>query len=87
MAQSTKVGDPVLFALADGPHRGELRPATVVRVFSPLCVNLQVLTDGPNDGDPYQNGIYWATSILYEHPENLADGQDNYWCWPSDLDD
>ncbi|HYE07691.1 MAG TPA: hypothetical protein VEL07_19385 [Planctomycetota bacterium] len=46
------VGRTVLFVLPNGRRRGEIRPATVVRVNGEgeyQTCNLRVITDGPND--------------------------------------
>ena len=48
------------------------RPAVVVRIWSQDTggVNLQVFTDGGNDGETYQGGLYWATSVSFsEEPK------------------
>lgn len=60
-------GRMVHFVLPDGRSAGEHRPAVVVRVWNKATgyVNLQVLTDGSNDGDLYAAGVYWATSVTY----------------------
>jgi|SRR5438874_13488916 len=64
-----KVGDFVLYVLADGSYPGEARPAVVVRTWSDdpgNLVNLQVFTDGVNDyitAHPGASGILWRTSV------------------------
>lgn len=60
-------GRMVHYVLPDGRSSGEHRPAIVVKVWNKATgyVNLQVITDGSNDGDPYAAGIHWATSISY----------------------
>lgn len=71
-------GRIVHFVLPNGEHR----PAVVVRAWRgpnmPLgCCNLQVFTDGSNDGSEYKAGIYWATSVEYsEDPKPYT------WHWP-----
>jgi hypothetical protein len=50
------------------------RPAIVVHVWDRTskipCVQLQVFTDGSNDGPGKATGLYWATSVAYsEKPE------------------
>lgn len=59
------VGDKVGYVLHVGRSIGEVRPAFIVKVWDTDngCSNLQVLTDGQNDGLP---AIHWATSILYD---------------------
>jgi hypothetical protein len=72
-------GRIVHFVLPNGPHRGEHRPAIIVKIWDPSqgCVQLQVFTDGAHDGDAYAAGVYWATSVLYE-----AAGQEpRTWHW------
>jgi hypothetical protein len=49
----------------------EVRPAMIVRVFTPECVNLQVFVDGVNDlgpcpkfnGEEGRRGLAWRTSV------------------------
>lgn len=47
------------------------RPAIVVRVcpkewgYPDGAVQLQVFTDGSNDGLEYASGLFWATSVQY----------------------
>jgi len=55
-------GRIVHFVLEKGQHR----PAIVVKVWNKDSgsVNLQVFTDGSNDGELYASGMYWATSIM-----------------------
>lgn len=56
-------GRIVHYVLEDGPHAGESRPAIVVKVWDMETgtVNLNVFTDGENDGDART----WVTSVLY----------------------
>lgn len=76
------LGRIVHYALPDGPSKGQYRPAIVVRVWGrndgemPL-VQLQVLTDGSNDGAEYASGLAWKTSVSHD-PE----GAPGTWCWP-----
>lgn len=56
-------GRLVHFVMPDGQHR----PAIVVRVWSKetgYC-NLQVITDGSNDGQENTSGMRWETSVNY----------------------
>lgn len=72
-------GRIVHYVLPDGPFAGEHRPAIVVKVWDKEtgCCNLQVLTDGTNDGELYKSGLYWATSRLY------SEGHEGFtWHWP-----
>ena len=58
-------GRMVHYVLDDGPSKGQHRPAVVVKVWSKDLgsVNLQVFTDGSNDGVP--GGIMWVTSVTF----------------------
>lgn len=60
-------GRIVHYVLEDGSHAGDHRPAIVVRVWDHEkgTINLQVFTDGSNDGEQYKSGIAWKTSRLY----------------------
>jgi hypothetical protein len=64
-------GRIVHFVMPDGQHR----PAIVVRVWRDIAepcegyVNLQVFTDGRNDGEQFESGISWQTSICYDDEE------------------
>lgn len=50
------------------------RPGIIVRVWSDTCVQLQVFTDGSNDGEP---NVAWKTSVVYD------EGKRGYsWHWP-----
>jgi hypothetical protein len=64
-------GRVVHFVLPDGPHKGEHRPAFVVKVWDRATgyVNLQVFMDGTNDGPEYASGISWQTSVLYDEAQ------------------
>lgn len=44
------------------------RPAVIVRVWNQETgtINLQIFTDGLNDGEEYASGIYWGTSYVYD---------------------
>jgi hypothetical protein len=39
------IGQIVHFVMPNGDHR----PAIIMQIWGPACVNLQVITDGPND--------------------------------------
>lgn len=62
-------GRIVLYKLPDGPHRGEYRPAIVVKVWTtdpPFTSQLQVFTDGSNDGVEYGlHPVAWKTSVVH----------------------
>ena len=66
-------GRVVHYVLEDGPYKGEHRPAVIVRVWPTELdygCNLQVLTDGSNDGPQYAGGMVWKTSVPYsEEPK------------------
>ena len=63
------------------PGNGEHRPAIIVAVFGDrpdgLC-NLQVFTDGSNDGFTSHQGTLWATSI---HRDDTI-SRLGTWHWP-----
>jgi len=65
--QTPSIGRIVHFVLPDGPSKDDHRPAIIVRVWG-SSVQLQVFTDGENDGAKYANNIYWATSVPYADP-------------------
>lgn len=77
------VGRIVHYVLADGRSKGEVRPAIVVHVWSqPIAIGtgacqLQVFTDGSNDGPQFASGLHWATSVTYD-----PDGAPGTWHWP-----
>jgi len=73
------IGRIVHFVLKEGKHIGEHRPAMVVKVWSENCCNLQVFTDGPNDGNMYSSNVYWATSVSQDETVPHAPGT---WHWP-----
>lgn len=53
------VGRIVGYVLESGSNVGQVRPAMIVRVWNDDCVQLQVFTDGPNDGLP---NTHWVSS-------------------------
>lgn len=57
---------------------GECRSAIIVRAWSETTVQLQVLTDGYNDGKQYAAGLIWRTSV-HRDEEQHAPGT---WHWP-----
>ena len=82
--QVPSVGRVVHFILPSGPHRGEHRPAIIVKVWSDrpephTACQLQVFTDCTNDGPEYASGLYWATSVQQapEHEHRFGT-----WHWP-----
>lgn len=76
-------GRVVHYVMQDGVSAGECRPALVVRTcptewgYPDGAVQLQVFTDGSNDGIQYASGMFWATSVQYS--ETPAPGT---WHWP-----
>src|SRR4051812_37918792 len=65
-------GRMVHYVLPDGPSAGQHRPAVVVHVWRDIPdyvadgrVQLQVFTDGTNDGGDYAGGLVWRTSVKY----------------------
>lgn len=78
-------GRIVHYVMEDGPSKGEVRPAIVVRVWRDRgqaqangCCQLQVFTDGGNDGPQFAGGIIWRTSRLYDEA-----GAPGTWHWPT----
>jgi hypothetical protein len=70
------VGRIVEYVLKDRYGELQVRPAIIVRVWSDECVQLQVFTDGTNDGPEYASGIFWATSVLRCEEKN-----ERTWDW------
>lgn len=68
------------YVLPDGLSAGEHRPAIVVRVWDRTgpygTSNLQVFTDGVNDGPQYASGVVWKTSIMHSEEPKA-----NTWHW------
>jgi hypothetical protein len=71
------IGSDVLFVLEDKYGEDQIRPGKVVRVWNDEMVQLQVFTDGTNDGAQYASGIYWATSVQYSETH-----EPRTWHWP-----
>lgn len=66
MAPTT--GTIVHYVMESGPHHGECRPAIVVKTWGtdePYPANMQVFTDGTNDGQDAAQGTLWRTSVPY----------------------
>lgn len=67
-------GRIVHFVLPDGPHKGEHRPAIVVKVWrqgdgTPPTngySNLLVFMDGTNDGPNFGGCVNWQTSVTFD---------------------
>lgn len=62
------VGRIVYFVMPDG----QIRPAIIVRVWSDEMVQLQVFTDGSNDGAENAGGIVWKTSVHFNQPPDAT---------------
>lgn len=67
---------------------GQNRPAIVTHVWNQEgCVNLTVFTDWLNDEIGTHNGLYWATSVLFNsqsiyNPETMRNEyQPQTWHW------
>jgi hypothetical protein len=71
-----EVGEDVLFVLEDGPRKGELRPAKVIRSLGGLRARLAVFTDGGLDGTRY------STCPSLVDSEYGARGAGGTWCRP-----
>jgi len=83
--QVPSIGRIVHFVLpADSRYPGAHRPAIIVRVWDEnptidSLVQLQVFTDGSNDGVPYKSGLFWATSV---HHAASSENEPATWHWP-----
>ncbi len=71
-------GRIVHYVMTDGRGAGLHRPAIIVHVWDKAtgCVQLQVFTDGSNDGPEHAHGLLWATSV--SHSE---DPMPRTWHW------
>lgn len=76
MSPSTRVGTIVKYVLPENSsNAGEIRPAIIVADKSngnDQLVNLQVFTDGDNDGKQYNFGVVHAADRA--HDDNKAPG-------------
>ena len=85
--QQPSIGRIVHYVLPEGPRRGEVRPAIIVRRFTMIdphvrpnvgMCNLQVLLDGGNDGlEGGLGGVVWKGSVLYSEAQTPGT-----WHWP-----
>jgi hypothetical protein len=85
------VGRLVHYVMPNGRSAGDVRPALIVRVWDgpgdalppgeavPL-VQLQVFTDGMNDGEEWATGLVWKTSVHYSEANTPGT-----WHWPPRL--
>jgi len=82
-AQKPSIGCIVHYILPDDRCAGEHRPAIIVKIWPEYNgiqhIQLQVFTDGLNDGERYKSGIHWATSVTYADPSEDKPGT---WHWP-----
>lgn len=86
--QQPSIGRIVHYVLPEGPRRGEIRPAVIVRVFTgvdapinPGMCNLQVLLDGGNDGlEGGLGGVVWKGSVLHSAATEAPVA--GTWHWP-----
>lgn len=75
-------GRIVHYVLPHGSSAGEHRPAIIVKVwgsgysYPDGTVNLQVFTDGMNDGENYAQPPLWMTSVLHD-----PNGAPDTWHW------
>lgn len=82
--QVPSVGRIVHFVLPDSSrYPGEHRPAIIVKIWPEYNgiqhVQLQVFTDGSNDGELFKDGLFWATSVTYADP---SENKPYSWHWP-----
>ena len=77
--QKPSVGRIVPFVLPEPDYQGhhEHRPAIIVRVWNEEMVQLQVFTDGINDGAHYASGVSWQTSVNHDEAHSPRS-----WHWP-----
>ncbi len=76
------IGRIVNYVLPTGRNAGQVRPAIIVRVWSPTMVQLQVFTDSFNDYTQEHigsTGMLWATSVPYSETE-----APNTWHWATE---
>ena len=83
--QVPSVGRIVHFIMPESSrYPGEHRPAIIVKVWDTdpkpdSMVQLQVFTDGSNDGEFFKSGLFWATSVTYADP---SENKPYSWHWP-----
>lgn len=84
---SPALGASVYYKLGNDWNRpGEVRPAIIVRVWTPQTVNLLIFLDGDNDKFVGADGwemvpghVLWKTSVPYA--EDTPDGPGASWNW------
>lgn len=83
--QVPSVGRIVHFVMPESSrYPGEHRPAIIVKIWDATpktdsMVQLQVFTDGSNDGELFKSGLFWATSVHYADP---SEKKPYTWHWP-----
>ena len=88
MDHTLAVGRIVQYSFINGHRERVVRPAIIVRVWNKGTyggtVQLQVFTDGSNDGDEFKAGVVWRTS--QQHRDDVPNRGDNsvYWYWPDE---
>jgi hypothetical protein len=85
------IGRIVHYVLPDGSHRGEHRPAIVVRYWGEtdpndkvgMC-NLQVFTDSDKDSTYNDNlpQVMWVTSAHFYSNDGERSAELGTWHWP-----
>jgi hypothetical protein len=76
--QVPSIGRIVHYTLPFGPGEGQLRPATIMRVWSDTCVNLNVQLI---PGDEHDGALvrHYTSVAMDESPEHHELGR---WHWP-----
>lgn len=90
--EGVSVGRIVHYVMEEGHQEaGHVRPAMIVALFEPQggaagMVQLQVFTDGSNDGEEAKSGIIWRTSIPFADQRVPEDQKFPWpgrtWHWP-----
>lgn len=71
------IGRIVHFHFHDAVGNLVTRPAMIVRVWNDSEVNLQVFTDGGNDGIDQASGLWKRAQVPYHHEIRAGS-----WRWP-----
>jgi hypothetical protein len=83
--QQASVGRIVHYVLSEHDNVrnvGEHRPAIIVKVWGPQCVQLQVFMDGSNDDVRFSpSGVMWQTSVSQDEEGKKG----RTWHWPERL--
>lgn len=76
MEQKASIGRIVHYVLEDKYGEKQHRPAIIVRIWNEgteqEMVQLQVFTDGTNDGEQFASGLFWATSIHHSDEHEVG---------------